>query len=82
MEVSSLKKRVVHSLVLAAMIVLFQTNPRAQETAGRGREDRLARRPAVQSRAESEDTSFLRLVRQLTRFRKAGDLGGRRSDIR
>ena len=76
MEVSSLRKKVFGSLVLAAMVVLFPTSPRAQETVGGAGKVDSPESPAVQSRAENEDTSFLRLVRQLTRFRKAGDLEG------
>jgi hypothetical protein len=76
MEVSSLRKRVFGSLVLAAMVVFFQTSPRAQETVSGAQKIASPERPAVQSRTESEDLSLLRLVRQLTRLRKAGDLEG------
>src|SRR4030042_225335 len=76
MEDSSLRKRVFGLLVLAAMFVFFQTNPRAQETVGGAGKSASSQRPAVQSRAGGEDVSLFWLVRQLTRFRKTGDLEG------
>ena len=76
MEDSSLKKRLFVTFVIAAMFVLLQANPRAQETGGGAGKNASTDRSVVQSRAGGEDASLFRLVRQLTRFRKAGDFDG------
>ena len=76
MEDFSLKKRVYGSLVLAAMFVFSQTSPRAQETLAGAKEGVAQDRPPLQDRTGEGEVGTFRLVRQLTRYRKAGDLAG------
>jgi hypothetical protein len=73
MEDFSLRRRIFGSLALAAMFVLIQTSPRAQETAGGAGKIASPEKPAVQSPATGDDLSLSRLIRQLTRYRKAGN---------
>ena len=76
MEDSSLKKRVSGLIVLAAMFVLFQTSPRAQEAVSRTGKTVTTDKTVVQSPAEPKDDTVAKLARQLTRLRKAGDIEG------